>query len=230
MHAAPRIQRRFVFVYWLQCSGHAIPSKLLAENDSACRACQLWLTLNLAQIAQVKSSLDYDKRAGGSRGQAWIADIPLFGLRKGDRLEPCPHMPDTGAIDTIKESWRVSNETWAIHRNPLFSAETDIDMECLSVDWLHTLSLGIFQDLLGLLVWALMEANVWRVGGARDARLQLSVNRLDNELFRFYREQAQQGIQHSRAQRLEPQMCGSADAPRCGLHGGETNCFLAFSL
>ena len=103
-------------------------------------------------------------------------------------------------------------------------------MECLSVDWLHTLSLGIFQDFVGSLVWALVEANVWRVGVARDARLQLSVNRLENELFRFYREQAQQGIQHSRVQGLEPQMSGSADAPRCGLHVGETHGFLDFSL
>ena len=63
-------------------------------------------------------------------------------------------------------------------------------MECLSVDWLHTLSLRIFQDFLGSLVWALVEANVWRVGVARDVRLQLSVNRMEHELFRFYREQA----------------------------------------
>ncbi len=77
----------------------------------------------------------------------------------------------------------------------IISAETDIDMECLSVDWLHTLSLGIFQYFLGSLVWALVEAAVWRVGGARDARLQLSLNKLENELFRFYWEQAQQGIQ-----------------------------------
>ena len=75
--------------------GMPSPSKRLAEHDSACKVCEIWLTLDPTQLAEVRSS----------RGRALIADIPLLGLRKGDRLEPCPRM-------------RVSNETWVRHRNP----------------------------------------------------------------------------------------------------------------
>ena len=54
------------------------------------------------------------------------ADLPEYGLRAGDRLEPSKNVPDVGAFfvfivafPVVVLFWRATMETSARHRNPL---------------------------------------------------------------------------------------------------------------
>jgi hypothetical protein len=99
----------------------------------------------------------------------------------------------------------------------------------LGVDWLHTLSLGVFQVWLAEVVGDLLDASVWNVRGPAVARHELGVACLREELFGWYTTEAKAGRNHTRVQKLLPSMFGEPSKRTCGLHGAETNSFLAFS-
>lgn len=155
---------------------------------------------------------------------------------KGDRLEPTPTMPDIGAglddaaVPITLCFWRCSAETVSRHRNPLFAAELGVVPErILMVDWMHTLSLGVYQNFLGHLFQAMFAANVWQLEGNMENRIKMSCIRLRAQLFQWYAEEAQEGRVHTRVQNLLPQMFGSPQDPHLGLHAAETNGMLAFA-
>ena len=110
------------------------------------------------------------------------------------------------------------------HRNPIVNRRLGVSLhETAALDWLHTLSLGIFQSSIGALVNLLIVLNAWNVPGPAAVRRAISIDRLQSDLFAFYTAQAKLGVQLSRVQRLDPGMFGSAAKPDCKLHGGETN-------
>jgi len=163
--------------------------------------------------------------------------VPSASLLRGDRLEPSEFTPDIGeAFDRMVPPiraifWRPSEESLTKHRNPLFSEEYGVTPQsCIQVDWMHTMSLGVFGDFVAKLLQQLVANNAWQVQGSPEVRRQVSFQRLEHELFQFYKAEAARGVQHSRAQRLDPRMMGKPDAPACNLHAGETNGLLAFSL
>ena len=80
-----------------------------------------------------------------------IADMPEWGLLKGDRLEPIPTMIDIGGFDGINMFpfsvcfWRRSLETVCRRRNPLFDERIGITIEnVIAVDSLHTNAQGVY--------------------------------------------------------------------------------------
>ena len=116
------------------------------------------------------------------------------------------------------------------HRNPLFGVSVHVSLfDTVAIDWLHTLSLGIFQDFLGELVNHLIDQNAWQVPGAASVCRKLSVSRLQAGLFAFCSAQRQQGIAYSEVQRLDDTMFGKSGSPKCKLHGAETNGLLQFA-
>eukprot|EP00969_Alexandrium_andersonii_P247964 10957531-Alexandrium_andersonii.AAC.1 len=97
-------------------------------------------------------------------------------------------MEDIAALDDAPTPlavtfWRPSSETVTRHRNPLLQEGRASLHNCLQLDWLHAASLGIFQDYLAHLLRGLFVANVWQVPGGSEARVSLSVGRLEQELF-----------------------------------------------
>lgn len=213
----------------------AFPLKEWVDYERACADCELPRVLDARAFSLVKATLDFDRRPNGSRGRALRADLPSLGLLRGDRLEPSEGVPDTGAgFDSLKPPvravfWRPSKETVTRHRNPLFAAALGVTPQaCIQVDWMHTLSLGIFQDFLASLIQALIAVNAWGVSGGVVVRRQLSVQNLERELVEFYHSPAGVGV--TRVQRLDPQMFGDGASPTCKLHAAETNGLLKFSL
>ena len=45
-----------------------------------------------------------------------------------------------------------------------------INFECLLTNWLHVLSLGVFQVFIAALIDLLIEANAWNVTGNKDGK------------------------------------------------------------
>lgn len=210
--------------------------KNLATFEAACSACEIIKDLSAEDLQLVENHLVYDKSKDGSRGRALIADLPTLGLRMGDRVEPSIAVPDVGFLvclfGTLSVTfWRPSLETAYRHRCAIFGSSTRLSAWNLGVDWLHCLSLGVFQFWLAELIADLLACNAWCVAGAAAARYELGVAHLREELFGWYRSESSQGRHHTRVQRLVPSMFGSLEPGKrtCHLHGAETNSFLAFS-
>ena len=161
--------------------------------------------------------------------------LPL-GLRRGDRLEPSLLLPDVAMVDSMHGAgrltfWRRSEETLTRHRCPLLTAGLCTMSQCMQVDWLHSMSLGIFQNFLGALFhWLFLDRGLYASRGTRSAIMSLSVQRLEEALFRWYTSQQQQGYHHTPVQRLRVGMFGTSDHPACDLHGSETNGVLLFAV
>ena len=176
---------------------------------------------------------DKSKGTGASRGRALRIDA--CGLSKGDRLEPTCGLPDVASFDTLQTPatvlfWRPTAETFTKHRNPLFDDAIGITPErCVMIDWLHTLSLGIFQDFLAALFHKLFYiVNAWKVPSGRDNLRLLSVARLQADLFSWYGDESRRGKEHTRIQHLEASLFWTFRSPTCNLHGAETNGMLEF--
>ena len=84
-----------------------------------------------------------------------MADFPVLGLLRGDRVECIRGAIDAQGFYDVESFpvdicfWRVKNETMVRRRNPLFSTFTGIVPELIvAFDWLHTMSWGVFQFYL----------------------------------------------------------------------------------
>ena len=140
------------------------PETTHEEYEAACRACELEVLVpNQATLEELRASLEEDRRDQGAHGRALLRDLPALGLLKGDRLEPSLLLPDVAQVDNLHGAcrltfWRRSEETLARHRNPLLTPHLCTISGCMQVDWLHAMSLGIFQDFLGaLFTWRFLE-------------------------------------------------------------------------
>ena len=58
------------------------------DIEAAVARCENWVLLDGEGIRRVRSFLKYDKRPDGNLGRCVVQDLPEFGLRSGDRLEP----------------------------------------------------------------------------------------------------------------------------------------------
>ena len=208
--------------------------KVYTDFDAACAACEHSVVLDQRQLIQVRGSLVNDRRNDGSRGRTLSKDFPEFGLKIGDRLEPCAALPNIHAgVDSMVSGtlyfWRRSAETHTRHRCPIFNEDLGITPNSIVPCWLHALSLGTFKCAIAHVFWQLQLVNAWGVRQAgEEAMLETSVPIIQCQLFDWYRYEAAHNRQHSRVQRLTTGMFGSSKAPTLGLHGAETNGFLCF--
>lgn len=213
--------------------------KTFHDYQIACSACEHLVHITSPDLFRtLRGSLEYDKRAGGSKGRSLLVDIPQLGLRKGDRLCPGGDITDVGQIDTLNPQsacrllfWRRSAETFVRHRNPIFSEETGILPEnVLVMDWLHTLSLGVYKYFISFVWHALFDVDAFSVGQcAPEEFFFKSVARLRAVLFRWYDDETAAGREHSRVQNLTPEMVGRSAAHKLGTWGAETNGLLLFT-
>lgn len=212
-------------------AGPSAPKSTKHYRD-ACARCEVWADLRPETLEVARATLAFDKRRNGSAGRALVAPMPSAGLERGDRLEPSSSLPDVAALEAPGRTlfWRRSKETLARHRNPLFDEGTGLGIDALGIDWLHTLSLGVFPTTLAHFVWALFDANAWGVPGGAASVLELSVARMRAELFQWYSSEQKAGRTHTRVQQLLPSLFGSRQEHALKLHGSECNGFLFFSL
>ena len=214
------------------------PAKSFEDYKADCAKCELWRTVSLADRAALCRLLAYDKRrtTGASRGLALTSDYAPLGLLKGDRLEPCLERPDVATFflpDGFPGRvlfWRVSEESSTHHRNPLFSEETGITLQaCAALDWLHCLSLGVFQTYISFAMQHMFRADAWRTGETTAPTIiAQSMARVAAEMSAWIKEppQANRGLHV--IETLRQETFGTWTQPRCLLKGGETNTFLEF--
>ena len=217
----------------LSAFGGPHPAKDGRHYDAACRNCEVEVTLSAADLRTLRTSLDYDKRKAGSAGRALLVDMPHLGLQKGDRVEPSELFRDIDAVESLQAPcrlrlWRRTAETQTRHRNPLFDEGTGLTIQSVGIDWMHTISLGVVHVLMQNLVWALIGADAWRVGGPFQNALELSVGRLRGELFEWYREEQAANRDHSRVQQMLPSLFGTRSEPAFKFKAAESNGFLFF--
>ena len=134
----------------------------------ACARCEIEVFVKTPALHNsIRARLFQDKRKAGSHGRALLEDVPAAGLLKGDRLEPGNDLPDVFQFDQRVPPftctfWRPALETRCHHRNPLWNLEVGCTPEhCLTIDWQHDCSLGVFQTYLGCLMHRLLELNAW---------------------------------------------------------------------
>ena len=88
------------------------------------------------------------------------------------------------------------------HRNPIVDGRIAVSLDrTVALDWLHNLSLGIFQCFIASLIATLIGLDAWKIPGTEDVRRCVSICRLQNGLFQFYAKEARSGNKHSEVQR-----------------------------
>lgn len=205
----------------------------LGMYEQSCAAAEVKVTIPAAEMPKVRAALVYDVRKGGQRGRSLALAVPSLGLQKGDRLEPAPWAMDPSLLDDAPAPaetlwWGSSRDTRVRKRNPLFVAETYISPSSISPDWMHTLSLGVFQFFCAPLVWALLDQNAWQLECATAMLPEMGLASLREELFQWYVREARAGNMHTRVQNLTLGMLGARDHPDLRMHAAETNGFVCF--
>jgi hypothetical protein len=121
--------------------GDGVPRKTHLDYLEACADCEITVVITTAEHkSKLRAMLFYDRRPHGAHGRALRDDMPIFGLLKGDRLEPSQTLQnislmEEAALPMTLVFWRHSKDTIARHRNPIFSAATGVTVQaCLQVD------------------------------------------------------------------------------------------------
>ena len=97
-------------------------------------------------------------------------------------------------------------------------------------DWMHCLSLGVFQWFISAVLYELFEQNAFRRGGGyggQDAIIQGSCIQIRSELFDWYGSEAAAGRTVNTVQDFSASMFNGPGLD-LGLHAAETNSFLEF--
>ena len=172
------------------------PLKGWEDYCSACQDCEQVLenpSLTVCKALPTKMETRQKGKAGA--GFTLTATIAKTCLKPGDRFEPTEGgLSDWQQIDGRKHEgkicfWRPAAETMAKHRNPLFQQSLGTDLwNVIAVDAMHTWSLGIFQQFLAGLLWAILDTNLFlRGGGAREDKNRRAMAEMNKLLLDFYR-------------------------------------------
>jgi len=219
------------------------PLKTRAELEAATRACEFKVVVNRELYLLLRASLDYDQREDGYRGRYLRWNMKSLGLKKGDRLEPSPTLPNIGeGFDTIDEFpctilfWRRSKETLCRHRNPLFAPETGIDpYDVICIDGMHTNSEGTVQQFCSWVVHHFVNHDLWKVGRAVQLNhFNFSIMRMQTE-FKLWCSQQNASFGCSSGEKIDcfqfgPSSFGTATQPSFHMKAGQSNTFLRFIL
>ena len=159
-------------------------------------------------------------------------------LAVGDRLEPSFGLMDIGdgfdnltVFPCVVWFWRRSQETATLHRIPLWNKDTGCTHDrTMGVDNLHTLSLGVYAFFCQFLIHMCFSCDVWETRETtEEARIRMSVYRMEHDLKTFYRREKRRGVNHSvEVQHITPGMFGTKATPCFNLKAGEANHFLPF--
>ena len=174
------------------------------------------------------------------QGLCLTQDYTPLGLRKGDRLDPTPSLPDIGNFFELcccpvdVTFWRPDRATLARHRNPLFSLATGITpYRCLTTDLLHAFYLGIVKQLACTCFWFLIQSGLWGPpGGTEEERLERAREALVIRLFQWYRARHQLHPEErlTRVNAITSKMLGSMSAKELKTKGAESWGVLLFTL
>jgi len=144
---------------------------------------------------KVKLNVKYDRSKAGARGLSLTCDLPEYGLKAGDRIEPSPSLRNVHNLFGLDKFpvaivlWRCSTETRTKHRNPLMDPVIGMGPERLLVDLLHALFLGVVKDLSMSIVWELILTNAYDlpITASGPEKQASAIERIFVELAAFYK-------------------------------------------
>jgi hypothetical protein len=211
-----------------------------AAYELACQTAEIRVVVaSAALLAQLLGHLQYDKRKKGSQGRSLMADLPALRLAKGDRLEPDSTCPDVGAIDFRTDFpislvfWRPERTGLCKHRNPLFHASTHVTPDCAVVDEMHTMHLGVFAAFISACLWAIILADVWKLGEnlPQEVGHERSAQKMQQELTIWYAQQKREhlGKPIYELADFNLKVLGSRDSPALSAKAAETGTLLGFA-
>jgi hypothetical protein len=201
-----------------------------------CDSCEHHVEVTNDVQQTLRQNLSFEKtKSGPPKGRVVQNDLVALGLRKGDRLEPSAAVSDVGQFESLPTPfratfWRASSETLTRRRNPLFDAGTGLTSECLGIDVLHCLSLGVYQLFLMALFWDLIAFNAWDVKGAMSTRAELSVMRMREMLFAWYGTEERAGRAQPRVNQFQPGTLGTFSDRKFRVYAAATNGLLYFAV
>ena len=111
------------------------------------------------------------------KGRCVRQEYPPFDLRANDRLEPSRQMAGVMQFERLIEFlyivlfWRCLEHPVVLRGHPLLSAEMGASIDEFSVDVLHALHLGIFQDWILRALWLSVDFDLLDAG--RKAKSQI---------------------------------------------------------
>ena len=193
-----------------------------ADYEAACDRCEIWVVLsNPLEHSTILSALHYDKRKAGSKGRSLLTDIPSFGLKQYDRLEPNATLMDVGKYENISSFpcrvlfWRRSRETLCTRRSPLFNPRIGITPgRIIAICALHTLLLGPMLSWGKVALWLLLLSGVWgRLEASSEARLKIAILNTRTALMHWYGQEQRAGRIHTRIDYISTKMIGTITKP-----------------
>lgn len=216
------------------------PCKDAVAYEAACRDAEIRVLIgSAAQLAEVLGRLQYDKRKKGSHGRSMLVDYAPLGLLKGDRVEPTPSCPDVGLIDEMSDFpcelvfWRPDNAGLCKHRNPLFHESSGVSTEALVVDEMHTMHLGVFAVFVCHTLWAVIAADVWKLGEnlAQEVGYERSAQKVQKELTSWYARQRREnpGKPVYELADFNLKVLGTRESPGLSAKAAETGSLLGFA-
>lgn len=212
------------------------------DFEEACVAAEISVVLSAEDLDLLKRTLSYDKRPTGSHGRALVRDLPHLRLRKGDRLEPSPMLPDVGNLEALSPPatvtfWRPENSSLVNHRCPLWDTAIGLTaMRCIAIDMLHTFHLGTVLEWVTKFVWHLLQINIFNrpETNAHERNIQsitLLKIRLNTWYAEYDRTHREEDRQITRLSDLTPKMVGAgARGSKMKLKAGEAWGFVLFLM
>ena len=212
-------------------------AKTYEELKAACDRAEIHLVIDKAFHLVIRTRLRYDRKDKGCHGRCLVEDVPVLGLKAGDRLEPSVTLPDIGRqFDNLTlfpfpvTFWRSSEQTWVYHRLPLWSERAGFTHDlAMGVDWLHTLSLGVYHFFLLFCIHQMFQLDLWNTRESTEqGRIGASVDCIRRELTVYYRNRSASGIKVTQITDMSWTSFGTKYSQSCSFKAAETNHFMPY--
>ena len=126
--------------------------KTIDHYMEECERREIHVVVDGSGHVKIRNSLRIThRRERGGRARQLMVDIPEYGLRAHDRLEPTPWMSEYAMFDATARFpapfvfRRADEQAWTQHRNPLFDRRLGGVPQRVIVGALHCLFLGVVQ-------------------------------------------------------------------------------------
>ena len=221
------------------------PARDHADYETACGACEIEVQtgrLSEKKWKELKGSLEMDSRKDASKGRGFFLNRawPEYGLKKGDRFEPSPSVPDYALLSERQPEsmtfWRRSKETSVRHRNPVFSASLGTDLPtAFTVDTMHTWCLGLHAQYVAAALWAVVDTAMFHSpvpqgNASREDHHHKAMLALRQELTAWYKQLARKQPETivTKVHDLSLEHIGSMNKPELKCKAHETLGLLMF--
>ena len=212
------------------------PAKSFEDMLDSWDRCEKWRLIDVNDHRELVNIVKYDKRKKGWHGLSLQQDFPRLNLRRGDRVEPCMELPDVdeflhlAAFPRRILFWRVPEESFCKHRNPIWNSETGIRVDkCGALDWLHGLSLGVFQSFVSFTIHSMLGVDLWATTETtQEAKSAVSMQKLTAEVEEWQKTMARRGRVVTPLGLIPSDCFGTYSFPKCSLKGTQTNWMLEF--